>query len=161
MSDLFIALASVAFGAAVLGTVSYYVGRRRGRERLHHERRVATVTQLFKLMRETQWALVNASAPSDIHFVGNPSREQRADDFEEKLEELDGFQRDNQPWLTEEVRRELEALIDLYHEVDTELRERLEESQDQDSVVESIHDDAAEETGDKMLAIFDKLIKSL
>lgn len=165
MSPFLVALLSALSGAVVgalcTGAVTYFVGRRHGREQLRYGQRVEAVKGLFPLMREVQWELVNAAAPSDVEFEGNPSRRERADTMSEKLQELDAYRRDNSAWLPEEANERISELVDVFHEALQELLDILEEGEDEDAVVEKVHDKTAEGTGDKMFEVFDELVKSL
>ncbi len=161
MSPLLEVLGGAVGGALCTGLASYYVGKRHGREQLRYGQRVEAVKELFTLIREVQWELVNASAPPDIEFEGNPSREERADTMSDNLQELDAYRRDNSAWLTEETNKLMSEVVDLFHEALQELLDRLEECEDKDAAVEPIYEKTVDRTGDKMFEIFDELVKSL
>jgi hypothetical protein len=161
MDALLVALAGAGVGAVLTGAISYFVGKKHGRENLRYQQRVETVKELFTRIREVQWELVNASAPADIEFEGNPSREERADTMGEELDELDAYRRDNEVWLSEEANNKVDELIDMFYEALDELRVRLEECEDEDEAARLIYEDRVEKTGNQMFDAYDELVKSL
>lgn len=156
LESLLIAAASAVFG----GFVTYFWGRKHGRERLYYEQCVETSKELRTLLREAQWRFVDASAPSEYDDELDPSREESIEGARESVNELDGYYRDREPWLSYQAKQRIRHLTDQYQERLAELQERLREYDDEDEAVRPLYE-WAERAGDEMLRIYEELDKSI
>jgi hypothetical protein len=150
-------LGGAAVGAILSGVISYFVGRRRGREQLYQEQRVETVNELRRLLREAQWRMVDASAPSEFDDPGDPPRDELIEHAIERVDELDGYHRDRAPWLSEQVQEKVGRLADEYQDKLGELRERIRHYDDEDEAVRPVYDWLEEE----MQRIFEDLDRAI
>lgn len=72
---------------------------------MYQEQRVETVNELRRLLREAQWRMVDAAAPSEFDDPGDPPRAELIEHAGERVDELDGYHRDRAPWLVRKYKR--------------------------------------------------------
>jgi hypothetical protein len=114
MSELLVALISVAVGAILTAVIAYPLGRTQGRQQTLYEEQVKIISEIHRLVRKTEEAMFSAAH--------RPGMEDDWKELWKSISALGSFHRDKSIWLYPPQNAKITAIIRGYEEQANKLR---------------------------------------